>query len=820
MWETINKWCANLQGQTPNKELFGSGSLTGTRGRREPLLLTGVLLGAVLLLFCLMFAAIQITSGVRAYTSGEAMWSKAQKDATFYLMQYSVTSDVEDWDEYRHHIAVPLADRRARLALEDDRLDSETQERIAFAGYLAGGNDPKDIPMMIFLFRWFAWQPQFAKAIDIWREADQHILAIERVAAEMREEWQSGSPDEERLQDLRQRLHNLDYDLRPLEDAFSRVLGDAARWVQNALLLTMIGTSILLVLVGVWLNRLITEERFDAEARLRATFEQASVGMAHVSLDGRWLEVNDRLCEILGYERSALLQRSVKDVTHPDDREKHQRDLEVMRRDGHGEITIEKRYVCADGRTIWANVNVAAVRDSHRRLLYFAAVIDDITESRRLSEQLSHQATHDALTGLINRYEFERRMQQAIDRSRVEGVENALCFLDLDQFKIVNDTCGHVAGDALLKQVSTILRRCIRSNDTLARLGGDEFALLLEACPAESARAVAEKVRLAIHDFQFTWEEQQFNLGASVGVVPFNADDKDINSIMSAADTACYAAKEAGRNRVHVAEEDDEEINRHMRAMRWQQGLREALAQERFFLVWQPIHAVGADRQQPSRFEVLLRLRDENGDVVPPGEFLPAAERFGMIRRMDRWVLNEAMRWLGEDEARQHRVTSLSVNLSGLTFSEAGFADFVLETLEKFDVPPSRLCLEITETATITNMKAAREMIGTLQACGCRFALDDFGMGFASFAYLNSFPVDLVKIDGTFVRDMDTNSVHLAMVRSINDIAHAMGKETVAEFVENERIWKLLEELGVDYGQGFGIGRPQPLGEFAPHIGA
>ncbi|MDX1443778.1 MAG: EAL domain-containing protein, partial [Gammaproteobacteria bacterium] len=481
-------------------------------------------------------------------------------------------------------------------------------------------------------------------------------------------------------------------------------------------------------------------------------------------------------------------------------------------------ITIEKRYVCADDRTIWANVNVALVRDRSGEPLYFASVINDITESHRLSEKLSHQATHDALTGLINRYEFERRMKQAVERARVEHVDNALCFLDLDQFKIVNDTCGHGAGDAMLEQLSGLLRGCIRSNDTLARLGGDEFALLLEACPPESALAVAEKIRRTVHDYEFHWEEQKFNLGASIGVVPFGAGDIDIDKLLSAADTACYAAKEAGRNRVHLVGEGDDEIHRHQEAMRWQQELREAMTMDRFFLVWQPIHAVGGDRDRPEHFEVLLRLRDSKGHVVPPGEFMPSAERYGMIRRMDRWVLEESLRWLAENPVARKRIASLSINLSGLTFSERGFADEVLTLLKQYNLGGDQICFEITETATITNMAAARELIGTLQAMGCRFALDDFGMGFASFAYLNSFPVDCVKIDGTFVRDMDTNHVHRAMVRSINDIAHAMGKETVAEFVENEKVWQMLSELGVDYGQGFGVGRPQALGEMTPKI--
>lgn len=787
--------------------------LTGNNKRRELLLLTAVLLTTVLLLFCLMVAAMQITSGVRGYTSGESMWSKAQKDATFYITEYADTGDEEDWDEYRKYIAVPLADRRGRLALEDASLDSETQYRIAYNGFLEGGNDPKDIPMMIFLFRWFAWEPHFAKAIDIWRRADAYILATRYAAEAVRTEHLGNTPNPRRLSELKQIIHDHDYELRPLEDEFSRVLGEAAHWVQNALLLTMLFASIILLVIGVWLNRRITAERFAAEAHLRATFEQAAVGMAHLSLDGHWLEVNDRLCRMLGFSAARLTDMRVLDVVHPDDVAAYQQHIKSMQ-DNHADtLNFEKRLVCADQEIIWTNVNTRLLRDIRGNPLYFFSVIEDVTESRHLSERLSHQASHDALTDLINRYEFERRLRQAMRRAEVEGVTNALFFLDLDEFKIVNDTCGHVAGDEMLKQISSLIRSCIRNNDTLARLGGDEFALLLEACPAESARKLAEKIREAIREFRFHWEGQVFNLGVSIGVVPFDAEQQDIDGLMSAVDTACYAAKEAGRNRVHMAEPGDPEVGRHLIAMQWQQRLRDALDNERFFLAWQPMLKLGDPASVERQFEVLLRMRDETGQVIPPGEFLPAAERFGIIREMDRWVLETTLNWLTAMPDRLDSIDHVSVNVSGVTMNDEGFTEDVIRLLDKHAIPAGKLCLEITETAVITNIAAAQAMMETLNERGCRFALDDFGRGVSSFAYLNSLPVDCVKIDGAFVRDMDTNPVHAAMVRSINDIAHAMGKQTVAEFVETSTVCDMLAELGVDFAQGYGIGRPAPLGE-------
>lgn len=783
------------------------------RHLNETVLLTAVLSVVIILLAGLTIAATQVMAGVRAYTSGESMWAKGQKDAAYYLTEYAETGDARDWREYEKNIRIPLGDRRGRLALDNPALDSKAQYRVAFEGFLQGGNHPEDIPMMIFLYRWFSWEPHFAEAIQTWREGDSYILELVEIGNIIRTEHLSGAPDRERLENLVRRIHDIDFDVRKLEVRFSRKMGEASRWVQGSLIIFVTGTSLLLLAIGAWVNRRITAQRFEAESRYRAAFEQAAMGMAQVSLDLKWMDVNEKLCRILGYSREELLEKEIGQFTHPEDVNDSLSILNRMLAGSFDETNFEKRYRRANGEVIWCNLNVRLLHDIKGNPLHFVTVLEDVTEARRLTRELSHQASHDALTDLINRYEFERRVRHSIRRAQLEHVSNAICFIDLDQFKIVNDTCGHGAGDALLKQLGGVLRSCIRSNDTLARLGGDEFGLLLEACPPESAEKIAEKVRAAIRGVRFHWEGQTFTIGASIGLVPFDGDAQGISALMSSADAACFAAKEAGRNRVHVSDRDDPHVGRHMLAMQWQQRLQSALEKDRFFLVWQPIQRLSSDGEIRD-FEVLLRLRDEEGNVVAPGSFLPAAERFGLIREIDHWVLEKVIAWLAENQADADQLDRISINLSGVTMSEPGFKDHVIALLEQHRISAEKLCFEVTETATITHLDIAKDLMESLRARGCHFALDDFGMGVSSFAYLNSLPVDCIKIDGTFVRDMESNEVHAAMVRSINDIAHTMGKETVAEFVENIGLLKTLREIGVDFAQGYGIGKPVDLGEF------
>ncbi len=438
--------------------------------------------------------------------------------------------------------------------------------------------------------------------------------------------------------------------------------------------------------------------------------------------------------------------------------------------------------------------------------------------ARELADQLRFQATHDALTGLYNRYELERRLRHLLDDARRRRGEHALCYLDLDQFKIINDSCGHVAGDELLRQLAGQLQSSVFERDMLARLGGDEFGVLLEDCSLARAKKVADTLRRTIEDFRFRWDGRGFSIGVSIGLVPIVESSDSVTGILRAADSACYVAKDNGRNRVHVDDGEDAQVSRRNSEMEWVSAVARAIDDNRLELWYQPIAAVAsvAPVAGPDlHFELLLRLRGEDGTRVSPGVFLPPAERYGMASRVDRWVLARALAWFREHPRLAARVSLCSINLSGQSLSDDAFLDYACEALAGAGLPASRVCFEITETAAIQNLAAATRFIDTVKARGCRFALDDFGSGLSSFAYLKTLDVDFVKIDGMFVKDVDSDPVDLAMVRSINEIGHVMGKRTIAEFVENEAILKRIEGIGVDFAQGYGIGRPAPLDSLA-----
>jgi len=441
----------------------------------------------------------------------------------------------------------------------------------------------------------------------------------------------------------------------------------------------------------------------------------------------------------------------------------------------------------------------------------------DITESRRLSEQLSYQASHDPLTGLCNRREFETRLERALASAREHGAEHALCYLDLDQFKVINDTSGHGAGDELLRQLGSLLSQHLRSRDTLARLGGDEFGVLLEHCSADRAWDVANALREAIEEFRFAWDDKSFSVGASIGLVPITGMGDSISALMSAADSACYAAKEQGRNRIQVYHEEDSQLARRYGEMAWVSRIQHALDQDHFQLVFQPIVPLGGDNPGLAHYEMLVRMCDESGELIPPGAFLSAAERFSLAVGIDRWVVERAFRWLAEHPDADQALFLCSINLSGHSLGDESFLDFVISRFDELLIDPSKICFEVTETAAISNLASATRFINVLKEVGCRFSLDDFGSGLSSFAYLKSLPVDFLKIDGMFVKDICDDPIDLAMVRSINDIGHVMGLRTIAEFVENPAVLDKLREIGVDYAQGYALGMPRPLEEFSQH---
>jgi Amt family ammonium transporter len=470
--------------------------------------------------------------------------------------------------------------------------------------------------------------------------------------------------------------------------------------------------------------------------------------------------------------------------------------------------------VQSDGSRLHIEHTTSPIRDRDGSVIGYITVFRDVSEARQLHRQLRYQATHDALTGMINRREFEQRIERLLESFEGASPDAVLCFLDLDQFKVVNDTCGHGAGDELLRQIAEILRNYLRQRDTLARLGGDEFGILLEHCPLSEAFRVANSIREAVQEFRFAWDDKRFSIGVSIGLVDLQDTGRTLQDVLSAADAACYVAKEQGRNRVQIHHPEDSEVQARRGEIHWVSRINEAIANSRFLLYYQDIVESSAPppRRLGRHLEVLVRIMDSEGRLALPGAFLPAAERYSVISATDRWVVREVFNWMVDGLG--HRPELISVNLSGPTISDASFLDFVLKTMEETCIDPRRVCFEITETAAIAKLTNAVALISRLKQRGFLFALDDFGSGLSSFGYLKNLPVDFLKIDGSFIKDIVDDPIDRAMVRSINDLGHLMGKQTIAEYVEDEKILNVVRDLGVDFAQGYWISRPRPLSEY------
>ncbi len=442
-------------------------------------------------------------------------------------------------------------------------------------------------------------------------------------------------------------------------------------------------------------------------------------------------------------------------------------------------------------------------------------VFRDVTEMRALSNQLSYQATHDSLTSLINRREFEKRLEQAINSAATEDDHHILCYLDLDQFKVVNDTCGHIAGDELLKLIAVTLRGQVRESDLIARLGGDEFGILLKNCNLEKAKIIIHTTRKAINDIRFVWDDKSFNIGLSVGIVRINKHSGNLYNVLSAADTSCYVAKDEGRNRFHVYEFNDDTLIKRQGEMQWVHKINYALENNRFILYFQTIESLHPGNKT-SHIEILIRMLNDEGKVIPPMAFIPAAERYDLMTTIDRWVVANTLRYF--NSSNKQDIALIAINISAQSLSDDHFLEFITSEIEKNNINPSQLCFEITETSAIINLARAMDFISSLKDIGCKFALDDFGSGLSSFAYLKNLPVDYLKIDGGFIRDIIEDPMDLAFVESINQIGHVMGIQTIAEFVENDRIFELLKKIGIDYVQGYSLSQPKPLTEFSREV--
>ncbi|HYG60958.1 MAG TPA: EAL domain-containing protein [Thermoanaerobaculia bacterium] len=567
----------------------------------------------------------------------------------------------------------------------------------------------------------------------------------------------------------------------------------------------------------------ITERKHSEEAlyreKERAQVTLASIGDGVIRTDAAGLidYLNPVAERLTGWSMEDALGRPVTEVFQVVDEVTRQPVADPVQR-----CLTEGRAVESPGYTVLlsAGGKEYSVRDSSAPIydrsgaaMGAVLVFKDVTQIRGMEREMIYLASHDPLTGLINRREFEIRLKRAIRNARAERRQHVLLYLDLDEFKVVNDTCGHLVGDEMLRQITALLRSRVRRSDVLARLGGDEFGVLLEDCPLDHARQIAEEMRRTVREFRFCWKDQIFEVGVSIGLVPINHDSGDLASVMSAADAACYVAKDGGRNRVHEYELDDTAVAERYGEMQWIHRIHAAFDDRRFRLFYQLIQPLAAENSSRELLcEVFVRMLDRNGKIIEPSAFIAAAERYHLMSNLDRWVIKTAFKALAEAQRREvSRPVLFAINLSGQSLSDDSFLAFVVEELENSSVDPRRICFEITETAAISKLDGAMHFIGALKAKGCRFILDDFGSGLSSFAYLRDLAVDFLKIDGEFVQNMLEDRVKRAMVESINQIGHVMGLQTIAEWVESRQTLEALRDLGVDYAQGYWLCHPQPL---------
>lgn len=525
--------------------------------------------------------------------------------------------------------------------------------------------------------------------------------------------------------------------------------------------------------------------------------------------------------EITGYDSEYFTQQRhcYLDLVHPEDRTIVTDALEKIRREG-SVFQIEYRITSADGQEKWLLEQGQAMRPTDGRRPGIEGYITDITQRKRDEQTIENLALHDALTGLVNRYEFDRRIGHALESSKSSGSQHALLYLDLDRFKVVNDTCGHEAGDRLLKQIAGVVHEGLRERDTLARLGGDEFGVLLENCSVEKAYGIAVNMVDAVAAHRFVWEGTSFNVGMSIGIAPITSETPDSSAVLRAADSACYSAKDLGRNR--VCRYDRQDSSQRSGDARWVTRINDALSNNSFVLYAQPIIPIQSGKVESPFCELLVRMTSTDGDLIAPARFISAAERYNIMPAIGRWVVNAGIaglaRRLADCQGRDCVDPLLSINLSGLSLRSPAFIRHVQDCLDKHQLNPNFVCFEITETVALADITQASRFIDKLKKLGCRFALDDFGTGFCSFAYLSELAVDFIKIDGSFVRKLRVGKVNSAIVRSIVDIGKAAGMRTIAECVEDQSQMETLAELGVDYVQGYLIDHPAVFDEQAKNL--
>jgi diguanylate cyclase (GGDEF)-like protein/PAS domain S-box-containing protein len=801
--------------------------------KRKLLTVTWPLIVIAVLMLSLCVASLSMLSTIRAFVNGEGMWSKAERQAIAELHRYAHSGSQEDFLRFRGELTVPLGDRVARLQLQSPHPDYVP----AADGFIVGRNHPDDVPGMMRMFRLFRHSTLLARPIGAWTQADELILRLDEIGRQMQEVADPAGAGRERVDALLAAAEQMHRQVAPLEDEFSTSLGSTSRQMQRLLSAFLALCSIVLVGIGTVISRNMIrrserialalreaeELAFVAQARSHVTLESISDAVLCTNRAGEVTYLNAAAEQLTGWpEAHAVgqpLSTVLRTLAEPDAVSVTTEIGKILageQRTGPATGTLLQRR---DGSVTPVHERAAPIRDSHGEVIGIAFVMRDITQERAFAAQLLHQATHDALTGLTNRREFEKQVGRAILDQKRTGADYALLYLDLDQFKVVNDTCGHAAGDELICLVSWAVKQEVRAGDILARLGGDEFGVLLTNCPQHAALGIAEAIRHKISELRFIWEDKVFSTNASIGVLTLAESLSTVGDALSAADQACYLAKDNGRNRVQFYRPDDQEMRARHGEMRWVERLNRAIEQNQFALFAQEIRPVGGpfpnDNVEASRFEILIRMIDSDGTLIAPMAFIPAAERYGLMPRIDRWVIANACRNLALLRERHGTIPAFMINLSGASVTDTEMVEFVRSQLEQHNLPRHSIGFELTETTAISNLANASQLMHRLKEIGCPMALDDFGSGMASFAYLRGFPIDYLKIDGEFVKDMTTDAVDYEIVVAIHNVGRVMGVKTVAESVENADILAALQAVGVDYAQGFHISRPMPMMDIA-----
>ncbi len=714
---------------------------------------------------------------------------------------------------YRPEVAAPLppdidlmahAARLAGIAIERRRGEealraSETKFRSLYDRMLEG------VYQCAIDGRMLEVNPAFVKMLGY--DSAEEIYALPGLAMLY---WNPAERAEfERALELQGEVHNAEFVLR-CRDGAQVVVLESARAIRDAdqRVLAFEGT-----MANITARKRAEQAMFAEKERAQVTLQSIGDAVITTDRDGRIDYMNPVAEQLSGWsgelargEMLGTVLRLLDEVTH----QELENPLVRCLREGQLVHFAEHSVLLNRlGQEIAIQDSAAPIRDRGGDIVGAVVVFRDVTKERRLKRALSYQASHDALTGLINRREFDNRLTEALESAQREEGPHALLYVDLDQFKVVNDTCGHSAGDRLLRDVTGLLQSHVRAADTIARLGGDEFGILVRCCTVEQAAMIAENIRQAIRDYRFSWEQNTTGIGASIGVVEITAESDSVASLLSAADIACYAAKDSGRNRVHLY--DSNEVSGRHREMYWVSRVTRAVDEGRLELFQQPIAPTGsASPALPAFHELLVRLRDDNGELVLPGEFMPAAERYNVVAAIDRWVVQQAVGLLQQYASGDDPPFLFALNLSGATLSDRSFLDLVLTLVEEPRTARG-LCFEITETAVITSMAQAVYFMRELRKRGCRFALDDFGSGLSSFHYLKTLPVDFLKIDGQFIGNITTDAVDRSMVEAISQVGRALGIATIAEKVESEAVLTELTRLRVDFAQGYYIARPAPI---------